>query len=214
MAEFIRIPVICVDAISALSDSERGRLLAALVRYASGDELEEPRGAERSLWLILKAQMGRDMEISQVRTQAGKKGGEANGSKSKQTEANFSGPSPSLPSPPTPPLSITPTTQENTPKEKPPKGGKKKSPFSPPTVEEVAAYCRERNNGIDPEAFVDHYEARGWRYNGNVAMKDWKAAVRTWERRKKEADIPSGGDDMAGLHQVCGEDGVVRWVRN
>ena len=78
----------------------------------------------------------------------------------------------------------------------------------------MAAYCRERNNGIDPEAFVDHYEARGWRYNGNVAMKDWKAAVRTWERRKKEADIPSGGDDMAGLHQVCGEDGVVRWVRD
>lgn len=221
MAEFIRIPVICVDAISALSDSERGRLLAALVRYASGDELEEPRGAERSLWLILKAQMDRDMEISmkisQARTKAGSAGGVAKSSKRKQSVANDSkifDPSPSLPSPPTPPLFITPTTQENTPKEKPPKGGKKKSPFSPPTVEEVAAYCRERNNGIDPEAFVDHYEARGWRYNGNVAMKDWKAAVRTWERRKKEADIPSGGDDMAGLHQVCGEDGVVRWVRN
>lgn len=220
MAEFIRIPVICVDAISALSDSERGRLLAALVRYASGDEPEEPRGAERSLWLIFKAQMELDEQIRADATQRKKK------SRSESvTSCDIPGhcvtscdtspvPSPSLPSPPTPPLSITPTTQENTPKEKPPKGGKKKSPFSPPTVEEVAAYCRERNNGIDPEAFVDHYEARGWRYNGNVAMKDWKAAVRTWERRKKEADIPSGGDDMAGLHQVCGEDGVVRWVRD
>ena len=73
MAEFIRIPVICVDAISALSDSERGRLLAALVRYASGDEPEEPRGAERSLWLIFKAQMELDEQIRADATQRKKK---------------------------------------------------------------------------------------------------------------------------------------------
>ena len=57
--------------------------------------------------------------------------------------------------------------------------------FSKPTVEEVKAYCAERNNGIDAERFVDYYEARGWKIGKNQ-MKDWKAAVRTWERNRKE----------------------------
>ena len=56
--------------------------------------------------------------------------------------------------------------------------------FSPPTKEEVAAYCRERNNGIDAQTFVDFYAARGW-VAGKVPMKDWRAAVRTWESRRK-----------------------------
>lgn len=54
--------------------------------------------------------------------------------------------------------------------------------FSPPSVTEVEAYCRERNNNIDAETFVDFYTAKGWRV-GNNPMKDWKAAVRTWEKR-------------------------------
>lgn len=57
--------------------------------------------------------------------------------------------------------------------------------FRPPTVEEVAAYCRERNNGIDPQAVIDFYESKGWMIGKNK-MKDWKAAVRTWERRRHE----------------------------
>lgn len=55
------------------------------------------------------------------------------------------------------------------------------SRFTPPTVEEVQAYCRERQNNVDPQRFVDYYEARGWLIGKNK-MKDWKAAVRTWER--------------------------------
>lgn len=54
--------------------------------------------------------------------------------------------------------------------------------FSPPTVDEVRAYCHERNNGIDPEQFIDFYAAKGWKV-GNTPMKDWRAAVRTWEKR-------------------------------
>lgn len=53
--------------------------------------------------------------------------------------------------------------------------------FTPPTVDEVAAYCRERKNGIDAQRFVDYYEARDWML-GKTKMKDWRAAVRTWER--------------------------------
>ena len=50
-----------------------------------------------------------------------------------------------------------------------------------PTLDEVKAYCNERNNRVDPERFIDYYTANGWKVGKNT-MKDWKAAVRTWER--------------------------------
>lgn len=55
------------------------------------------------------------------------------------------------------------------------------SRFTPPTVDEVAAYCRERGNSVDAQRFVDYYTANGWKVGRNP-MKDWKATVRTWER--------------------------------
>lgn len=71
----------------------------------------------------------------------------------------------------------------------------------PPTVDEVRAYCIERGNNVDPERFVDYYTSKGWMIGKNK-MKDWKAAVRTWERgstggRKKKHDI----DDFYGMMQ-------------
>ena len=56
--------------------------------------------------------------------------------------------------------------------------------FSKPTLEEVTNYCNERNNNINPQAFIDFYESKGWKI-GNQPMKDWKACVRTWEQRHK-----------------------------
>ena len=58
---------------------------------------------------------------------------------------------------------------------------KERAHFTKPTLEEVAAYCRERKNQVDPQRFVDYYTSNGWRVGRNP-MKDWKAAVRTWER--------------------------------
>lgn len=54
--------------------------------------------------------------------------------------------------------------------------------FQKPTTEEVKAYCEERKNGIDPQRFIDFYESKGWLVGRNL-MKDWQAAVRTWEKR-------------------------------
>lgn len=51
-----------------------------------------------------------------------------------------------------------------------------------PTLDEVKAYCQERGNRVDPERFIDYYTANGWKVGKNP-MKDWKAAVRTWERQ-------------------------------
>lgn len=59
----------------------------------------------------------------------------------------------------------------------------KKAPkrFVPPSVDEVRAYCQERGNNVDAERFVDYYTSNGW-HVGKNPMKDWRAAVRTWER--------------------------------
>ena len=57
--------------------------------------------------------------------------------------------------------------------------------FNRPTVLEVKNYCSERNNNIEAEAFIDFYESKGW-FVGKNKMKDWKAAVRTWERKDKK----------------------------
>lgn len=62
------------------------------------------------------------------------------------------------------------------------KNKKKNNKFTPPTVEEVKNYCLERGNNIDAEQFVDFYSSKGWKVGSN-SMKDWKACVRTWERR-------------------------------
>lgn len=61
---------------------------------------------------------------------------------------------------------------------------KRKPTKIPPSIDEVTAYCKERQNKINPEHFIDYYTARGWMV-GKVGMKDWKAAVRTWERNDK-----------------------------
>lgn len=62
--------------------------------------------------------------------------------------------------------------------------------FTPPTVEEVKAYCFERNNKVDAERFVDYYTANGWKVGKNP-MKDWKAAVRNWERKDPPDNVVS-----------------------
>lgn len=58
------------------------------------------------------------------------------------------------------------------------------SRFKPPSVQEVSDYCEERKNRVDPQRFVDYYTANGWKVGKNP-MRDWKAAVRTWEKNDK-----------------------------
>ena len=65
------------------------------------------------------------------------------------------------------------------------KNNKKSKGFTKPTLEDVKAYCQDRNNGVDAQKFIDFYESKGWMIGKNH-MKDWKAAVRTWEGRDKK----------------------------
>ena len=68
--------------------------------------------------------------------------------------------------------------------------------FNKPTTFEVQDYCKLRNNNIDAEAFIDFYESKGWMVGKNK-MKDWKSAVRTWEKRK---DRNNNNNDRSTSH--------------
>lgn len=75
----------------------------------------------------------------------------------------------------------------------------KRKRFIPPTLDDVKAYCQERGNNVDPERFMAYYESNGWMVGRNK-MKDWKAAVRSWERSCKPSRSGGGNPflDMMG----------------
>lgn len=77
--------------------------------------------------------------------------------------------------------------------------GAKAKRFTPPTLEEVKAYCEERNNGIDPQRFIDYYSANGWVQGKGKPIKDWKACIRTWERYSKKEE-PNESDKAKKRH--------------
>lgn len=80
---------------------------------------------------------------------------------------------------PAPEQPVEKSVENQQPVEKP----KPKKRFVPPTVEEVAAYCKERQNRINAQHFVDFYTANGWVQGKGKPIKDWRAAVRNWEQR-------------------------------
>ena len=115
--------------------------------------------------------------LSEIRKQSASKGGsktQANVQANPQAngKAKFNPPTPTpTPTPISYPDPIPIETKER---------GK---PAARPSVEEVRAYCVERDNKVDPEQFHDHYTANGWRQSNGNSIKDWQASVRTWEKR-------------------------------
>lgn len=75
----------------------------------------------------------------------------------------------------------------------------KERKFQKPTLKEVQEYCKERNNNVDSEQFINFYESKNWMIGKNK-MKDWKACIRTWEKRnkKEEKEVPSWFDKDLG----------------
>lgn len=86
---------------------------------------------------------------------------------------------------------------------------KRSNVFVPPTLDEVIAYCNERNNGIDPETFIDFYESKGWMVGKNK-MKDWKAAIRTWEKHEGQKKQGGGSAYMDAIKNRVSQ--VDDWV--
>ena len=83
-----------------------------------------------------------------------------------------------------------------------------KEKFKKPTLEEVESYCKERNNNVDPERFIDFYESKGW-VVGKTPMKDWKACVRTWESKQvesKKTKTPKWFDNQNEIKETSKEE--------
>lgn len=88
---------------------------------------------------------------------------------------------------------------------------KRQQTFQKPTVAEIETYCKERKNTIDADSFYNFYESKNWMIGKNK-MKDWKACVRTWEKRrqeeqdkKKEAESDSELDKYKELANYFGD---------
>ena len=180
------------------SDAEVGRLVRAMLAYKSTGTEPEFRGNERFIWPAIKREIDEDIEkqeaFSAKQSENGKKGG-------RPPKAD------SFSKKPKNPTLFSETQKSQVKGERIEEKGERlkvegekekaslrtpqrKIAFSPPTLKEVTDYCQERNNGIDPQMFIDFYEARGWKYNGGTPMKDWKAAVRTWEHRQQARTSP------------------------
>lgn len=65
--------------------------------------------------------------------------------------------------------------------------------FTPPTVDEVREYCKQRGNRIDAEYFCDYYQRQRWKLSNGINMSDWRAAVRTWERKDRSKKVGANG---------------------
>lgn len=93
---------------------------------------------------------------------------------------------------------------------------KSNSVFKKPSIKEITNYCQERKNKIDPQTFNDFYESKGWMIGKNK-MKDWKAAIRTWESKSgvagktnepvpewfdKNIDIKSNDKDIQRMNEL------------
>ena len=181
------------------ADDEIGRLFVMMLEYAeSGKAPEKFAGNERFVWPAAKQWIDLTFAENEKQRKNGKKGGrpktQENPEKPNETQENPNEPNETL------------KVKKNNRKECNGKecNGKQSinivplKRFVPPTVDEIKEYCDRRGSWlIDPQAFIDYYEARGWMLNKDRKMVDWKAAVRTWEnnereRKKKEsyADLP------------------------
>lgn len=174
-----------------LSDSELGRLFRALLEYSASGKVPELNGRESVAFDFMSANIDRDAESYKDTCNRNRE------NISKRYERIRSN------------TSAYETYQEKEEEKEKEELLKKdisneisqkstrQKKFVPPTVEEVTAYCLERKNKVDAAYFVDHYTSNGWKV-GKQNMKDWKAAVRTWE--KNGYNQPSKKQDAVDLN--------------
>ena len=181
---YIKIFVDYLDAIEPLGDAERGRLFTSLLTYARTGEAPQLSGNERFLFPMMRAQLDRDIAamagVSEARSKAAKASKSSKCEQMQQMQANAANADKS-----------SKEKDKDKDKDDDKKGnGAREARFTPPSIEEVADYCQERGNGVDAARFVDFYSSKGWMV-GKSRMKDWKAAVRNWERSRDEKATPA-----------------------
>lgn len=152
--------------VEALNDDEAGKVFKYIFQYQSGEDVK----CFNPVWIFIKSKIddynNKGEQISEKRKECGKLGGLAKASKRQQMLANDG-------------------KSSNKIKENKTKENKIKQNNIIPSLQDVIDYCNERNNGVDANRWYDYYTANGWKV-GRVPMKDWKATVRTWERKQNE----------------------------
>ena len=171
-----------LDTTQDLTAEEKGNLIDAVVSYAAGLEYEHLLcGACKIAFRFLKGQVDRNAAIADVRRQAREGKKQQNGTNDNKTEQNATNANTAEET--TTSFGNNNNNKNNNKNKNENKDSDPPRRFTPPTVDEVRAYCRERNNNIDPEYFVDFYAARNWVLSNGKKVSDWRACVRTWEKR-------------------------------
>ena len=171
------------ETIRTLSPAQKGALLDAIFCHAGGEEMPTLDPMTLMAFRFMAAQLDRDLkkweETCRKRAEAGRKGAEARLRNAKQAIASSAEDRPAN-------QADTDTDTESDTDSESESECEGVSDAVPPALEAVAAYCRARRNNIDAEQFCDYYTARGWQM-GSVPMTDWRAAVRSWERKEPRA---------------------------
>ena len=165
---YIKLFVDCLETMEPLTEAERGSLVTALLEYRKCGTIPQLTGNERFLFPAFKAQIDRDAvryEAICEKNRESARRSHANATERYRTVAD--------------------ATERSQDKDKDKDKDKDvivaPHKFVKPTLEEITAYSGTRNVRIDASRFFDYYESKGWLV-GKAPMKDWKAAVRNWER--------------------------------
>ena len=184
-----------------LSAEQIGNSIIGICEQAFENETQyEPKNeAERSFYAMLFSWKNESISALKQKKLAGKKGGlvtQARHKLSDESTACLSASSTHSEQTDTETGSETDAeTETGTDKEKIVKKETSVKKFIKPTLSEVKAYCESRHNGLDPEAFIAYYESVGWKVN-TKPMRDWKAAIITWEKRRQNSGGKVYGKDF------------------
>ena len=185
-------------AIEKMSNEQAGELIKAIYAYQKDPDAVPEDPALAFVFELIKQQLDTDgqryKEACAARSEAGKKGGrpKTNASDKKQMVSEESKKSKCF----SEKAKKADNEYDNDLKENTIDGVKEKR-FAPPTLENVSEYCREMDyTNVDAARFIDFYTSNGWRVGKN-RMKDWKAAVRNWDRREKNPQRQDGAAEVA-----------------
>ena len=185
-------------AFEKMSDAQAGELIKAIYAYQKDPDAAPEDPALAFVFELIKQQLDADSqrykEACAARSEAGKKGGrpKANASDKKQMVSEESKKSKCF----SEKAKKADNEYDNDLKENTLEGVKEKR-FAPPTLQEVKDYCLKMGyTHVDAERFIDYYTSNGWMVGKN-RMKDWKAAVRNWDRREKNPQRQDGAAEVA-----------------
>ena len=186
-------------AFEKMSDAQAGELIKAIYAYQKDPDAVPEDPALAFVFELIKQQLDADSQrykdACAARSEAGKKGGrpKINASDKKQMVSEESKKSKCF----SEKAKKADNEYDNDLKKENTLEGVKEKRFAPPTLENVSEYCREMGyTNVDAVCFIDFYTSNGWMVGKN-RMKDWKAAVRNWDRREKNPQRQDGAAEVA-----------------